>query len=210
MRDRITVIVGAPPLTWRTVNVEGWPVERFDELTTERLLMRRWRQADREPFAAMNADPDVMRHFPSVLERAASDAFLDRLEARFDTQGFGLWALERRDTGDLIGFAGLNPMPPGVPHAGGMEVGWRLATSAWGQGFATEAGRAAVDLAFGPLGFDELWSMTAVSNLPSQRVMQRLGMTLSTHFEHPAVPEDSPVRPHVLYGLRKQETAHRS
>lgn len=185
-------------------------VERFDELTTERLLMRRWRQADREPFAAMNADHDVMRHFPAVLERAASDAFLDRLEARFETQGFGLWALERRDTGDFIGFTGLNPMPPGVPHAGGMEVGWRLATSAWGQGFATEAGRAAVDLAFGPLGFDELWSMTAVSNLPSQRVMQRLGMTLSTHFEHPAVPEDSPVRPHVLYGLRKQETNHRS
>jgi hypothetical protein len=105
--------------------------------------MRRWREADREPFAALNADPEVMRYFPAPLDRAASDATVDRIEDLFLRQGFGLWALEVSATGEFIGFTGLNPMPGGVPGAGGMEVGWRLARGAWHQGYASEAAAAA-------------------------------------------------------------------
>jgi RimJ/RimL family protein N-acetyltransferase len=173
----------------------------YDELRTERLLMRRWREADRSPFAAMNADPEVMRYFPALQDRATSDASVDRFERLFDEQGFGLWALETVDGGDLIGFTGLNPMPDGVPGAGGIEVGWRLVSSAWGHGYATEAARAALAVAFDGLRLREIWSMTAVLNIPSQRVMQRLGMTPYASFDHPRVPEGHPVRPHVAYRL---------
>lgn len=172
-----------------------------DPLSTARLLLRRWREADREPFAAMNADPEVMRHFPAPLGRAESDSLADRIEAGFQERGFGLWALEVRATGEFVGFTGLNPMPEGVPGAGGMEVGWRLARPVWRRGYATEAATAAVDLAFGPLGLPELWSMTAVTNEPSQAVMRRLGMTLYTRFDHPCVPPGHPLRAHVAYRL---------
>lgn len=171
---------------------------RFEEVRTDRLLMRRWRYVDREPFAAMNADPQVMRHFPAPLDRAASDAFVDRIEARFEEQGYGLWALEVVDGPGFVGFTGLNPMPDGVPGAGGVEVGWRLARSAWGNGYATEAARAALDVARAA-GLTEVWSMTAVTNLPSQAVMRRIGLRRHGAFEHPAVPVGHPVRPHVVY-----------
>jgi RimJ/RimL family protein N-acetyltransferase len=175
--------------------------QRFDTLCTERLVMRRWRDADREPFAALNADPAVMEFFPAALDRAASDALVDRIEDRFRRQGFGLWALEVADTSEFIGFTGLNPMPDGVPGAGGMEVGWRLAARAWHQGYATEAAAAAVGVAFSGVNLPELWSMTAVLNTPSQAVMRRLGMTLCANFDHPAVEVGHPLRPHVAYRL---------
>ena len=175
----------------------------FDNIRTARLVMRRWREEDREPFAAMNADPEVMRYFPAQLDRAASDAGIDRAERRFDEQGFGLWALELADTGEFIGFTGLNPMPEGVPGAGGMEVGWRLARHAWHHGYATEAARAALDVGFTGAGLDEIWSMTAVLNLPSQAVMQRIGMTFHSHFDHPAVEVGHAVRPHVAFLLQR-------
>jgi len=169
--------------------------------------MRRWRESDRGPFAAMNADPEVMRYFPETLDRAASDAFMDRIEALIQRQGFGLWALELAETGRFLGFTGLNPMPPGVPGAGGMEVGWRLASHAWHQGFATEAATAALDVAFRGVGLAEVWSMTAVLNGPSQAVMRRLGMTLHGHFEHPRIAAGHPVRPHVVYRIARPATA---
>jgi RimJ/RimL family protein N-acetyltransferase len=172
---------------------------RFDEVRTTRLLMRRWRAADREPFAAMNADPEVMRYFPAVQDRATSDGFVDRIEERFDEQGFGLWALEIVATGEFIGFTGLNPMPDGVPGEGGYEVGWRLARQAWHQGYATEAARSALDVAFTGVGMAEVWSLTAVPNVPSQRVMERLGMTRVALCDHPRVAEGHPLRPHVVY-----------
>lgn len=165
--------------------------------------MRRWRDSDRGPFAAMNADPEVMRYFPETLDRTASDGYLDRMEALFQRQGFGLWALEQAATGRFLGFTGLNPMPPGVPGAGGMEVGWRLAAHAWHQGFATEAASAALDVAFREAGLAEIWSMTAVLNEPSQAVMRRLGMTLYGHFEHPRVEPGHPLRPHVVYRIAR-------
>jgi RimJ/RimL family protein N-acetyltransferase len=172
---------------------------RFDSIRTSRLLMRRWQDTDREPFAALNADAETMRYFPSTIDRAASDAFADLIEERFADQGFGLWALEVVDTGQFIGFTGLNPMPDGVPGAGGLEVGWRLARHAWHHGYATEAARAALDVAFSGVGLEEIWSVTAVLNEPSQAVMRRIGLTAYTRFEHPRVPEGSPIRPHVAY-----------
>jgi RimJ/RimL family protein N-acetyltransferase len=174
---------------------------RFDVIGTDRLIMRRWREADREPFAALNADPEVMRYFPAPLDREASDAMVDRIEDLFRRQGFGLWALEVSATGEFIGFTGLNPMPGGVPGAGGMEVGWRLARGAWHRGYATEAAVAAAGVAFGGAGLAELWSMTAVGNQPSRAVMRRLGMTLHAHFDHPGVAAGHPLRPHVVYHL---------
>jgi RimJ/RimL family protein N-acetyltransferase len=198
--------------------------------------MRRWREDDREPFAAMNADPEVMRYFPAPLDRAASDALVDRIEDLFGRQGFGLWALEvagpepaspepagpepagpesastePASTGEFIGFTGLNPMPPGVPGAGGLEVGWRLARHAWHHGYATEAAMAAAGVAFEGAGVAEIWSMTAVANVPSQAVMRRLGMTLHTRFDHPAIEASHPLRPHVAYRLaRSSQSGWRS
>ena len=182
---------------------------RFDVIGTDRLIMRRWREADREPFAALNADPEVMRYFPAPLDRAASDAMVDRIEDLFRRQGFGLWALEVSATGEFIGFTGLNPMPAGVPGAGGMEVGWRLARGAWHQGYASEAAAAAAGVAFRGAGLAELWSMTAVVNEPSQAVMRRLGMTLHGHFDHPRVAAGHPLQPHVVYRLPGREWAAR-
>jgi RimJ/RimL family protein N-acetyltransferase len=178
-------------------------VDEFDRLDTERLLMRRWRESDREPFARLNGDPETLVFFPSTLTRQESDALVDRIEARFAEHGYGLWALEVRQSGQFIGFTGLSPLPASVPNGGGMEIGWRLARHAWHQGYATEAARAARDAAFGGIGLRELWSMTAVRNTPSQAVMRRIGMTEATRFEHPGVPDGSPVRPHVMYHLAR-------
>jgi len=174
---------------------------RFDTIRTDRLLMRRWLDSDREPFAALNADPETMLFFPETLQRQASDAFVDRIEARFELQGYGLWALEVTDTGEFIGFTGLNPLPDNVPGAGGTEVGWRLARHAWHRGYATEAATAALDVAFGRLGMKEIWSMTAVLNEPSQAVMRRLGLSEVARFDHPGIPPGHPLRPHVTYHL---------
>ena len=181
--------------------------ERFDRIETSRLLMRRWQDSDREPFADLNGDPETMRYFPATLDRAASDALVDRIESRFEHDGYGLWALEVAATGEFIGFTGLNPMPDGVPGAGGVEVGWRLARAAWHHGYATEAARAALDTAFGGVGLAEIWSMTAVLNEPSQAVMRRIGMAEVARFEHPRVPEGHPVRPHVMYHLARPAAA---
>ena len=177
--------------------------ERFDRLETERLIMRRWQESDRAPFADLNADPQVMRFFPNLLDRAASDALIEMIETRFDRQGFGFWALEVAATGTFIGFAGLNPLPDGVPGAGGVEVGWRLPRHAWHYGYATEAARAALGVAFDNMGLPEIWSMTAVLNKPSQAVMRRLGLTETTRFHHPRIPPGDPLRPQVaFYGAR--------
>ncbi len=180
------------------------------EPRTERLVMRAWCGADREPFAVMNADPEVMRYFPAHMTRAESDAFVDRIEGRFAVQGYGLWALEVAATGEFVGFTGLNPMPAGVPGSGGVEVGWRLARSAWGHGYATEAGRTALEVAFGRLGLDEVWSLTAEANAASRAVMSRLGLSHVATQEHPGLAADSPVRLHVFYRITRQEYAGRA
>ncbi|MHB1535029.1 MAG: GNAT family N-acetyltransferase [Acidimicrobiales bacterium] len=173
----------------------------LDELRTSRLLLRRWRPEDLEAFAAMNADLEVMEFFPAPLERASSDALVGRIQAGFAEYGFGLWALEVASSGGFIGFAGLSV--PGFEAAfiPAVEIGWRLARRAWGQGYATEAATAALDAAFGPLGLGEVVSFTSVANLRSQAVMRRLGMIHdpAEDFEHPSLPPDHRLAHHVLY-----------
>jgi RimJ/RimL family protein N-acetyltransferase len=171
------------------------------EITTERLLMRRWREADREPFAALNADPDVRRYFPSTLSREVSDADVDAYEELWEQNGVGLWALERLDTAGFIGFAGLHPMPADGPGEAYYEVGWRLAQHSWHHGFATEAARAALEDAFMRHGQDEVWSHTAVQNRPSIAVMLRLGMRHICTAAHPRLPTDHPLSQHVYYRI---------
>ena len=177
------------------------------DLQTDRLLLRRWRGADREPFARLNADAEVMRFFPSALTRTESDALAGRADALFDAHGYGLWALERRDTGEFVGFTGLAPMPAGIPGAGGVEVGWRLARSAWGHGYATEAATAALRFGIDTVGLVEVNSITAVANIRSRRVMERLGMLAAGEFNHPRLPVDSPLRRHVRYLLQTAAAA---
>lgn len=169
---------------------------------TERLILRRWRDEDLAPFAELCADPGVMEFFPAALAADEAEALARRVDARFDSDGYGLWALERRDTGEFIGFTGLTPMPDGVPGSDGIEVGWRLASAHWGCGFASEAARESLRFGFSVLGLPEINSITAVVNTRSRRVMERIGMHLHGRFEHPRVPEGSPLRPHVRYVLR--------
>lgn len=175
------------------------------ELETERLVLRHWRPEDRGPFAALNADPEVRRYFPSVLDRAASDAEADRHAERLEQRGWGLWAVEVRGGDAFIGFIGLNEARFEAPFNPSVEIGWRLARQTWGRGYATEGARVVVDHALGALGLEELVSFTAVANLPSRRVMEKVGMTHdpSEDFDHPNVPEGHPLRRHVLYRLRR-------
>ena len=168
-----------------------------------RLLLRRWREHDRQGFAAMNADPLVMEHFPDRLTRAESDALIAKIEAGFERHGFGLWALEVRASGELIGFCGLSVPSFDAHFTPAVEVGWRLARSAWGHGYATEAGLAAVTFGFQDAGLDEIVSFTSAANVRSRAVMERIGMTHdpADDFEHPALPVAHPLRLHVLYRI---------
>jgi ribosomal-protein-alanine N-acetyltransferase len=172
---------------------------------TERLLLRRWLPSDREPFAALNADARVMEFFPSVLTREQSDAFVDRIEAAFDELDYGLWAIEIKATGTFIGFTGLVLQTFPAHFTPAVEVGWRLAQSSWGNGYASEAAIAALDYGFKTIELEEIVSMTAAKNVRSQRVMQRIGMSRdeSDDFLHPNLPTGSPLRPHVLYRIAK-------
>jgi RimJ/RimL family protein N-acetyltransferase len=177
--------------------------------TTARLVLRGFRDADRDAFAAMNADARVMEYLPAVLTRVQSDAFVDRISASWAERGLGLWALEHRGTGTLLGYTGLWPVPASLPiESGGdaaVEVGWRLAFEAWGQGYATEAARAALRFGFDEIELTEVVSFTSVHNLRSQALMRRLGMTRdpAEDFEHPDLPAGHRLRPHVLYRVRR-------
>jgi RimJ/RimL family protein N-acetyltransferase len=172
-------------------------------LVTARLRLRAFRDADRLPFAALNADPEVMEHFPDRLTRAESDAFVDRIAARWAADGHGLWAVERLADGTFLGFTGIAKLA-WLPTP---EIGWRFVRSAWGQGLATEAARAARDWAFAFLGLDEIVSVTTVGNERSRAVMRRIGLTRdpADDFLHPNLPHGHPQRPHVLYRLRRAD-----
>jgi RimJ/RimL family protein N-acetyltransferase len=181
-------------------------------LTTDRLILRRWRDADREPFAALNADPEVMEHFPEPLDRTRSDAFVDRVEEVFEQRGFGFWAVEEAATGRFIGFTGLWVPRFEAQFTPAVEIGWRLARAAWGHGYASEAARRALTFAFEDLELPEVVSFTARTNLRSQAVMRRIGMTHdpADDFDHPSVAEGDRLRPHVLWRIdsdRWRETA---
>lgn len=185
------------------------PVSEPVTLRTERLLLRPWRESDREPYAALNADPEVMRHFPSTLTRAESDASVDRIVDGFARRGWGLWAVEVDGGAPFVGFVGLDEPAWEAHFTPCVEVGWRLARAHWGKGYATEAARAAVAFGFDVLGLDEIVSFTVPANSASRAVMERLGMTHDEpgDFDHPRLPEGHPLRRHVLYRLLR---GHRS
>ena len=176
-------------------------------LHTERLVLRRWRTGDREPFAQLNADPVVMEHFPSTLNRSESDAFAEQIEARFDQRGYGLWAVEVPGRSEFIGFVGLNLHDFPAHFTPAVEIGWRVDRNYWGYGFATEGARAAIADGFTRVGLDEIVSFTVPANVRSTRVMEKLGMTHDTadDFDHPRVPEGHHLRRHVLYRLSRTD-----
>ena len=171
----------------------------MNDLQTERLILRRWKESDREPFARINGDPRIMEHFPSCLTRAESDALMDRIEAHFEAHGFGLFAAELRATGELAGFIGLAIPRFEAYFTPCVEIGWRLGRAHWNQGLATEGAREVLRYAFEDLGLRELVSLAVAANLPSRRVMEKLGMTYEGEFEHPRLPEGHPLRRHVIY-----------
>jgi RimJ/RimL family protein N-acetyltransferase len=180
------------------------------EFNTNRLRLRQWRDEDREPFARMSADPRVMKFFPDLLDRAASDAMLERIESKLLDRGWGWWAVEIGNTQAFIGFVGLNIPDPQLPCSPCVEVGWRLGFDYWGQGYATEAAQGAVKVGFELLDFDEIVSFTAVGNLRSQAVMERLNMKRSPEtFLHPNLPPQHPLAEHCLYRLSRESWAEK-
>jgi ribosomal-protein-alanine N-acetyltransferase len=179
-------------------------------LTTARLLLRPWQDADRAPWAAMSADPEVMTFFPAPLTREESDAFVDRTIQGFaERGGWGWFAVQERATGAFVGVAGLAPVRFEAHFTPAVEIGWRLARASWGRGFATEAARASVAFAFGELGLDEVVALAVPANERSLAVMRRLGMTHdpADDFDLPDLPADSPLRRHVLFRLERERHA---
>ena len=171
-------------------------------IETARLVLRQWRASDRAPWAALNADPEVMAHFPAVLTREESDAAMDRQVAAIAARGRGFMALERRDDGAFLGFVGVKPTSPDLPFDGAPEIGWRLARHAWGRGYATEAARAALADAFGR-GAERVVSFTAATNLRSQAVMARIGLErrADLDFDHPALPHGHRLERHLVWAV---------
>ena len=175
------------------------------ELRTERLWMRRWRPDDREPFAALNADPRVVEFLPGPLTRAESDERAARIEAHFQEYGYGLWAVEVVGVAPFVGFVGLSVPRFEARFMPCVEIGWRLSAEHWGCGYATEGARAALAFGFERLSLTEIVSYTVPDNVRSRRVMEKIGMTHrpDEDFDHPLLPEGHRLRRHVLYRLAR-------
>lgn len=178
----------------------------MQNLVTERLLLRRWRESDRLPFRALNADPRVMEFFPALLRPEESDRLVNSIEQHFQQHGFGLFAAEFRATQTFIGFIGLAIPGFQAPFLPAVEIGWRFAAAHWGQGLATEGAREVLRYGFEVLKLNSVISFTVAANLRSRRVMEKLGMTHDPQddFEHPRLPEGHPLRDHVLYRITQE------
>ena len=172
-------------------------------LTTPRLLLRAWREADLDPLAAMTGDPHVMRYFGVTRDRAQSDAWAARARAHFDRHGFGIWAVEAPGVAPFIGFVGLSMAMPDLPMAPAVEAVWTLDAPHWRRGYAREAARAVLDDGFSRLGLKEIVAFTAAVNTPSRGVMERIGMQrdLAGDFDHPRAPAGTDLIRHVLYRI---------
>jgi RimJ/RimL family protein N-acetyltransferase len=176
-------------------------------LTTERLLLRQWRDDDLDAWAELNADPSVREFFDGVLTRDQARASLERFRDDITGRGWGWWAVEVRATGELAGMAGLDPVDEGLPFHG-VEIGWRLARRAWGKGYATEAARAVLAYGFETLGLLEILAIAAAGNVRSHAVMTRLGMTHDPADDFDDPTEPPPLRRSVLYRLRNPRPGH--
>ncbi len=176
-----------------------------------RLRLRPWREDEAPAFAALNADPEVMRHFAAPLTRAESDAMLARVRAHQARHGFCFWAVEHRGQARPIGFCGVQHVPFEARFTPAVEIGWRLFPAFWGQGLAREAAELALGAAFGPpFALDEVVAFTVPANRPSWGLMRRLGMEPDGAFEHPRLPEGHPLRPHLLYRARRDDWRRRA
>lgn len=186
---------------------KGSTMEPILELESARLLLRQWRDEDLPEFAAMCADPQVMRYFPAPLSRLESASLIGRIRGHFAEHGFGLWALQRKDTGAFIGFTGLGVVGFDAPFTPAIEIGWRLAREHWGLGYASEAAWTALRCGFDRLALKEVVAFTAQSNLPSEKVMQAIGMhhDSADDFEHPKLAAGHPLRHHVLYRITREQ-----
>ena len=171
------------------------------ELHTRRCVLRQWKEADLAPWAAMNADPEVRRHFPTVLDAEQAGAEAGRCRDAIAQRGWGMWALEVPGAFAFAGFVGLNVPHYDAPFVPAVEIGWRLPRAAWGQGLASEAAQAALGFAFTHLDLNEVIAIAVPGNEPSRRVMQRLGMRHDEagDFDHPRIEAGHPLRRHVLY-----------
>jgi len=174
-------------------------------IETERLILRPWRPADRAPFVAMSADPAVMETLGGVLSEAEALGYIERSQKGMLWFGYGRWAVERRADGAFIGAVGLAPIHSSLPLPAGFEMGWRLVRDAWGQGYASEAARAAIADGFGRGGLTEVFAFTSTPNQRSQAVMARIGMqrAAALDFDHPALAPDHPMRRHLVWMQRR-------
>ena len=171
------------------------------ELHTRRCVLRQWQDSDLEPWTLMNADPEVRRYFPELLDAERASAEAGRCRDAIAQRGWGMWALEIPSEFRFAGFVGLHVPHFDAPFVPAVEIGWRLARAAWGRGFATEAAQAALDFAFDRLALDKVVALAVPTNAPSLRVMERLGMRrdMAGDFDHPRVPSGHPLCRHVLY-----------
>ena len=176
------------------------------KIETERLILRQWKlETDLEPFFILNSDPEVMKYFPNPLTRAESDALAFRIFKLIEQQGWGFWAIELKETHRFIGFCGLHSQPDLFDFSPCVEIGWRLDKNYWGKGYAYEAAQAVLNFAFTHLMLDEVVAFTAIQNKPSEKLMQRLGMSFQSTFKHPKLSEESPLQVHVLYEIKSPQ-----
>ena len=176
-------------------------------LATTRLTLREWREEDVAPFHAMSIDPRVMEFLGPLRSLEETQASITRLKAEQNAHGFCFWAVERRDDKSMIGFCGFDPGSFGTPIEGRVEIGWRLAYDAWNKGYAREAAQATLDWGFANLADDTIWAITVPANIRSWGLMERLGMTrqIDMDFDHPAVPDDSPLKRHITYNIMRPQ-----
>jgi ribosomal-protein-alanine N-acetyltransferase len=175
-------------------------------IPTERLILRQWRESDLQPFYELNSNPTVMEFLPAVRNREQSDELAGEIQKRIDENGWGMWAVEEKGSEAFIGFVGLNRPTDELPFNPCIEVGWRLSEEYWGKGYATEAGKKALEIAFHELSLQEVVSFTAVRNKRSEAVMKRLGMfNTKRNFQHPGVSLSDSSSEHILYKITHEQ-----
>jgi ribosomal-protein-alanine N-acetyltransferase len=172
-------------------------------IRTARLILRPWRQDDLPSFAEQNGDPYTMQFLRDTLSHEESDAYAARAAKHIQNHGFGKWAVEAPGLAPFIGAVGLSWVSFEASFTPAVEVAWRLNRRYWGAGYATEAARAAIEDGFSRVGLMEIVALTTLSNIPSMRVMERLGMTRTIEFDHPLIAEGHPLRRHILYRLSR-------